>query len=80
MNHYCQRASQLVSEQLDRKLGLGERLHLWLHLAMCGLCRDNAHATKRVHQLVHGSQAAFDQAQLDPQQLAKIAEAMRREA
>ncbi|MDX8413773.1 MAG: hypothetical protein R8J85_06755 [Mariprofundales bacterium] len=79
MNHYCQQASQLASERLDRKLGLGERLHLWLHLAMCRLCRDNVHATKRVHQLVRGQQAAFDSAHLDAQQLEKIAKAMRSE-
>ncbi|MBU0498576.1 MAG: zf-HC2 domain-containing protein [Gammaproteobacteria bacterium] len=35
----CKEAARLVSEGMDRKLGLGERLSLGLHLALCRGCR-----------------------------------------
>lgn len=34
----CRRAADMVSQGLDRRLGLGERLRLRLHLAMCRSC------------------------------------------
>ena len=35
----CKQATQLMSAGLDRRLGLGERLALRLHLAICVGCR-----------------------------------------
>lgn len=34
----CRQAAELVSERLDRRLSLGERLRLRLHLALCRSC------------------------------------------
>jgi hypothetical protein len=34
----CREASRLMSEKMDRGLGLAERLSLGLHLAMCKGC------------------------------------------
>lgn len=34
----CRRAAQLLSEAMDRRLSLGERLALQLHLRLCVLC------------------------------------------
>jgi len=34
----CREASRLMSEKMDRGLGLAERLSLGLHLAMCRGC------------------------------------------
>lgn len=36
----CKHATHLMSEAQDRKLPLGERLPLRLHLLMCGGCRN----------------------------------------
>ena len=36
----CKEVSHLVSEGLDRKLGLGERVALRLHLAICQGCTN----------------------------------------
>ena len=36
----CKQASRLLSESLDRPLGLGERLSLRLHLAVCNACTN----------------------------------------
>jgi hypothetical protein len=35
----CEEAAQLISEQRDHSLSLGQRIGLKLHLAMCALCR-----------------------------------------
>jgi hypothetical protein len=34
----CKEVSSLLSDRLDRKLTLMERIHLRLHLAMCAAC------------------------------------------
>lgn len=34
----CREVSRLLSERLDRKLGLTERARLRLHLSMCDAC------------------------------------------
>ena len=76
MNHYCRQASRLVSDRLDRELTLRERLHLWLHLAMCGLCRSNARAMGQVHRLLRDGTAGEEGARLDAEQRRRIAEAL----
>lgn len=36
----CRRASELVSQSMDRKLGPIERVRLHLHMRICDMCRD----------------------------------------
>ena len=36
----CKQATQLMSQKMDRKLGLAERMRLKLHVMMCGGCRN----------------------------------------
>ena len=36
----CKEVSRLASQGLDRQLGLGERVKLRLHLAICDGCRN----------------------------------------
>ncbi len=36
----CSEVSRLVSQGLDRRLGLGERVRLRLHLAICEGCAN----------------------------------------
>ncbi|MDZ4783284.1 MAG: zf-HC2 domain-containing protein [Planctomycetia bacterium] len=35
----CKQATQLISEALDRKLSLGQRVGLRFHVMMCSACR-----------------------------------------
>lgn len=36
----CKHASHLMSQSMDRPLKVRERLGLWMHLAMCAMCRQ----------------------------------------
>ena len=36
----CREASRLLSQSMDRPLGLGERLRLRVHLAVCDACSN----------------------------------------
>jgi len=51
----CKEATSLASQGLDRRLGLGERILLRLHLAVCDGCsrvtRQFAFLRKAVRQL-----------------------------
>ncbi len=35
----CKEVSRLLSESMERKLSLSERVGLWFHLSMCKLCK-----------------------------------------
>jgi predicted anti-sigma-YlaC factor YlaD len=39
----CKEVSRLLSDRLDRRLGLGERMRLRMHLAMCRACSRVEH-------------------------------------
>ena len=45
---HCRDASRLMSEAMDRKLPLWQRLALALHLAICDGCRN---ARRQMHAL-----------------------------
>jgi hypothetical protein len=34
----CREVSKLVSESMERRLPLRQRMELWMHLALCRLC------------------------------------------
>ena len=36
----CKHASQLITQGMDRPLNWQERLGLWVHLRICGMCRQ----------------------------------------
>ncbi len=36
----CRQASEMVSQSLDRQLGLIERWRLYVHLRLCQACRN----------------------------------------
>ena len=51
----CRDMTKLISDSTERKLTLAERLELWMHIMMCGLCRRfraNALALRRLVQEV----------------------------
>ena len=34
----CKEVTRLVSESMDHRLGLWQRMNLWMHLSLCRLC------------------------------------------
>ena len=48
----CKEASFLVSKKLDGNLNRRERMGLWLHLALCILCRHYARDVKTMHEMM----------------------------
>lgn len=47
----CQRATKLLSEQLDRPLSFGERTSLKLHLLMCRGCSNFGEQMSTIRRL-----------------------------
>ena len=46
----CKDTSRLLSQAEDRRLGLGERLGVRLHLAICASCRNAARQFRFLRQ------------------------------
>ncbi len=78
MRHFCRQASHLASERLDRRLTWSEHVRLWLHLAMCGLCRSNVRAMHMMHRVLRAEGCDDDRITLDDARRARIAAALRR--
>ena len=50
----CKHASQVLSQSLERRLSLGERLGLRLHLMMCDACTQFARQVTLLRQAIQG--------------------------
>ena len=64
----CEKAAQLISEGLDRTLGLRERMTLRLHLLRCDLCTCYARQLKFLQSACAEAdeEQLTDGAELDP--------------
>ena len=49
----CERMVPLMSESMERSLGLGEWLQLRLHLIVCAWCAHYLKQVKFIRQLLH---------------------------
>ena len=46
----CREISKLVSESMERRLPLRQRMELWMHLKLCRLCAGFARQTRLLGQ------------------------------
>ena len=53
MIYSCREVSRLVSESLDRKLTLKERIGLRIHLFICEFCRRYEKQIAFLHRVLH---------------------------
>jgi anti-sigma factor ChrR (cupin superfamily) len=49
----CRDITTLVSQGLDKKLSLGERLAIGLHVMMCTRCRNFQSQTRFIRKVAH---------------------------
>lgn len=81
----CKQISLLVSESLEKPLTWGQRMQLWMHLGMCGLCFRFSKIMKRLdHEVQDQANAAeegklFPEEKLSPDCRSRIVNAMKSE-
>ncbi len=84
MMRSCEEIGRLLSESMDRKLTLGQRIEVWLHLSMCRLCSGFSRMLQGLRQAMrHGSgplahDASGEPARLSGDARARIEAAVRR--
>lgn len=56
----CKKASFLISKSEERKLTLGERMHLAMHLSMCKFCKafekQSAYISRQVKYFISSAE------------------------
>jgi predicted anti-sigma-YlaC factor YlaD len=50
----CRDITALVSQGLDKQLGLSERLAIGVHVMMCSSCRNFQSQTRFIRKAAHG--------------------------
>ena len=58
----CKETAQLISEGLDHKLSLWQRMNLRLHLMMCGACSAYRRQVQTLNRIVR---RRFDESDVD---------------
>lgn len=53
----CKDMTKVISDSLDRKISLRQRLELWMHITMCGLCRRFRSNTLAIRKKVRETSA-----------------------
>ncbi|TWU23228.1 hypothetical protein Pla52o_27640 [Novipirellula galeiformis] len=62
----CKEISKLVSESLDHKLTLRQRMEMWMHLRMCRLCSAFRRDLLRLRNGMRQHGADVDAAETNP--------------
>jgi len=77
MNQACREASKLASDGLDRKLSLGERIKLQIHMSMCAKCKNCHETMKLLRKTTHLiSQSCSGEIKLTEKQRAALRKAL----
>ncbi|MCA9193520.1 MAG: hypothetical protein KDB03_17230 [Planctomycetales bacterium] len=62
----CKDMTKLISDSLERKISVRQRIELWLHIMMCGMCRRFRSNIIELRKHVRGSKGLLDQADVAP--------------
>jgi transposase len=80
----CEEIARLLSESMEHKLTLGQRIEVWIHLSMCRLCAGFARMIKGLRQAIRQGadglalDASGQPAKLSGDARARIEETLRR--
>lgn len=80
----CKDMTKLISDSLERKISVRQRMELWLHIMMCGMCRRFRSNIIELRKRVSVSKGLLDQADiasaaLPPATKARLEEAVKRQ-
>lgn len=80
----CKDMTKLISDSLEGKISVRQRMELWLHIMMCGMCRRFRSNIIELRKRVRGSKALLDQADavpvaIPPATKARLEEAIKRQ-
>ena len=80
----CKDMTKLISDSLERKMSFRQRMELWLHIMMCGMCRRFRSNIIELRKRVCGSKALLDQAEataspMPPAAKARLEEVIKRQ-
>ena len=80
----CKDMTKLISDSLERKMSFRQRMELWLHIMMCGMCRRFRSNIIELRKRVRGSKALLDQAEatafpMSPAAKARLEEVIKRQ-
>ncbi len=56
----CRRASELISDAMDRRLSVRERILLRIHLLLCGACRTYRRQLALIRRALRQGNQALD--------------------
>jgi hypothetical protein len=62
----CKDMTKLISDSLEEEISVRQRMELWLHLMMCGMCRRFRSNIIELRKRVRGSKDLMDQADTAP--------------
>ncbi len=73
----CKDMTRLISDSLDRKISLRQRLELWMHIAMCGMCRAFRANVIALRKIIRETETPPDPASIEPEERLQPAEKSR---
>jgi hypothetical protein len=80
----CKDMTKLISDSLEGKISVRQRMELWLHIMMCGMCRRFRSNIIELRKRVRGSKSLLGQSDIAPVPLppatkARLEEAVKRQ-
>jgi hypothetical protein len=80
----CKDMTKLISDSLDGKISVRQRMELWLHILMCDMCRLFRSNIIELRKRVRGSKALLEQSETDASTMplatqARLEEAIKRQ-